>query len=167
MGQARHAPERPERRTNRLGLHLRARSVPRMGKGAALVMPRCNTEAMNLHLAEIATQIAPGAHAALLVDQAGWHLSGKLIVPPNITLIPLPANARSSTRRKRMAIHARRTGSRTGSSNPSTTSSTTAAMPGTSSPISPGGSCRSAYAIGPMGPNQELLGIIHTNSISA
>ena len=46
---------------------------------------------MNLHLAEIATQIAPGAHAALLVDQAGWHLSGRLIVPPNITLIPLPA----------------------------------------------------------------------------
>jgi len=45
---------------------------------------------MNLHLAEIATQIAPGAHAALLVDQAGWHLSGSLVVPPNITLIPLP-----------------------------------------------------------------------------
>jgi transposase len=54
-------------------------------------MPRCDTEAMNLHLAEIATQIAPGAHAAILVDQAGWHLSGSLIVPPNITLIPLPA----------------------------------------------------------------------------
>ena len=54
-------------------------------------MPRCDTEAMNLHLAEIATQIAPGAHAALLVDQAGWHLSGGLIVPPNITLIALPA----------------------------------------------------------------------------
>jgi hypothetical protein len=28
----------------------------------------------NLHLVEIATQIAPGA--------AGWHLSGRLIVPP-------------------------------------------------------------------------------------
>jgi hypothetical protein len=54
-------------------------------------MPRCNTEAMNLHLAEIATQIAPGAHAVLLVDQAGWHLSGRLIVPSNITLIPFPA----------------------------------------------------------------------------
>ena len=35
-------------------------------------MSRCDTEAMNLHLAEIATQIAPGAHAALPVDQAGW-----------------------------------------------------------------------------------------------
>ncbi len=46
---------------------------PKEGKGAALVMPRCDTEAMNLHLAEIATQIAPGAHAAILVDQAGWH----------------------------------------------------------------------------------------------
>ena len=50
---------------------------PRDGKGAALVMPRCDTEAMNLHLAEIATQIAPGAHAALLVDQAGWALKGQ------------------------------------------------------------------------------------------
>ena len=64
---------------------------PKHGKGAALIMPRCNTEAMNLHLAEIAAQIAPGAHAALLVDQAGWHLSSRLVMPPNITLIPLPA----------------------------------------------------------------------------
>ena len=31
---------------------------PRDGKGAALVMLRCDTEAMNLHLAEIATQTA-------------------------------------------------------------------------------------------------------------
>ena len=64
---------------------------PKDGKGAALVMPRSNTEAMNLHLAEIATQIAPGAHAVLLVDQAGWHLSGRIIAPSNITLIPFPA----------------------------------------------------------------------------
>ena len=45
---------------------------------------------MNLHLAEIAKTIAPGAHAALLVDQAGWHTSTRLIVPPNITIIALP-----------------------------------------------------------------------------
>lgn len=43
---------------------------------------------MNLHLAEIATQLAPGTHAALLLDQAGWHLSGALATPTNITLIP-------------------------------------------------------------------------------
>jgi len=45
---------------------------------------------MTLHLAEIAVAVAPGAHAVLLVDQAGWHLSHKLVVPPNITLVPLP-----------------------------------------------------------------------------
>jgi hypothetical protein len=63
---------------------------PSDGKGAALVLPRCDTEAMNLHLAEIATEIAPGKHAVLLLDQAGWHLSNRLVVPATITLMPLP-----------------------------------------------------------------------------
>ena len=47
---------------------------PKDGKGAALVLPRCNTEAMNLHLAEIAIAMAPSEHAVLLLDQAGWHV---------------------------------------------------------------------------------------------
>jgi hypothetical protein len=47
---------------------------PKQGKGAAQILPFCNTEAMNLQLAEIAKTVAPGAHAVLLVDQAGWHL---------------------------------------------------------------------------------------------
>jgi transposase len=63
---------------------------PKQGKGAALILPFCNTEAMNLHLAEIAKAVAPGAHAVLLVDQAGWHLSAGLFIPANITIIPLP-----------------------------------------------------------------------------
>ncbi len=63
---------------------------PREGKGAALVLPYCNTEAMGLHLAEIATMVSPDRHAVLLLDQAGWHLSAALTVPPNITLLPLP-----------------------------------------------------------------------------
>ena len=63
---------------------------PKQGKGAALILPTCNTEAMNLHLAEIAATVAPAAHAILLVDQAGWHMSTRLIVPANITIIPLP-----------------------------------------------------------------------------
>jgi hypothetical protein len=32
---------------------------PKEGKGAALILPTCNTEAMNLHLTEIAQMIAP------------------------------------------------------------------------------------------------------------
>jgi hypothetical protein len=63
---------------------------PALGKGAALILPHCNTRAMNLHLAEIAQAIEPGAHAVLLVDQAGWHLSHRLIVPPNMSIVPMP-----------------------------------------------------------------------------
>jgi transposase len=53
-------------------------------------MPACNTEAMNLHITEIAAAVAPGAHAVVILDQAGWHMSNRLNVPDNITLMPLP-----------------------------------------------------------------------------
>ncbi|MFL5189779.1 MAG: IS630 family transposase [Microvirga sp.] len=66
---------------------------PAEGKGAALVLPRCTSEAMTLHLAEISHAVAPGAHAVVLLDQAGWHLSKRLVIPANITLVPLPAKA--------------------------------------------------------------------------
>ena len=48
---------------------------------------------MALHLAEISRTVTPGAHAVLLLDQAGWHLSAKLDIPANITLMPLPPKA--------------------------------------------------------------------------
>ncbi len=64
---------------------------PARGVGAALVLPFVNTEAMNLHLAEISTQVTPGAHAVLTLDGAGWHQTGgKLKLPNNISLLPLP-----------------------------------------------------------------------------
>jgi transposase len=47
---------------------------------------------MNLHLNEISTQVTPGAHAVVTLDGAGWHQQGgKLTVPDNISLLPLPA----------------------------------------------------------------------------
>jgi len=64
---------------------------PARGVGAALVLPRADIEAMNLHLAEISARVAPGAHAVLTLDGAGWHRpGGKLKVPDNISLLPLP-----------------------------------------------------------------------------
>ena len=45
---------------------------------------------MGLHLAEISTRVTPGKHCALLLDQAGWHISERLAVPSNITIVPLP-----------------------------------------------------------------------------
>ena len=45
---------------------------------------------MNARPAEIARTVAPGAHAILVLDGAGWHSSKTLAVPDNISLLPLP-----------------------------------------------------------------------------
>ena len=63
---------------------------PAKGKGAGLVMPYCDTAAMQAHLAEVSVMVAPGAHAVVMLDQAGWHMSNNLIATENITLLPLP-----------------------------------------------------------------------------
>ena len=44
---------------------------PATGATAGLVLPWCNTEAMDPHLAEISARATLGRHCALLVDQAG------------------------------------------------------------------------------------------------
>jgi transposase len=48
---------------------------------------------MQLHLDEISRHVAMGAHAVLLLDRAGWHTTGKLNVPENITPILLPSRS--------------------------------------------------------------------------
>jgi transposase len=45
---------------------------------------------MNAHLLEISQAVAPGAHAILILDKAGWHTTAKLALPTNISLLPLP-----------------------------------------------------------------------------
>ena len=66
---------------------------PKEGKGAGLVMPFCNSTTMEMHLAEISQAVAQGAHAVLLMDQAGWHSSAKLDVPDNITIVLFPSRS--------------------------------------------------------------------------
>jgi transposase len=46
---------------------------------------------MDLFLAAFAEQLEPGTHAVLVLDRAGWHGSGRLVVPETVTLLPLPA----------------------------------------------------------------------------
>src|SRR6516225_7290087 len=63
------------------------RSVP----NAEPAPPSCCR--MQLHLDEIATKVTLGAHAIILLDQAGWHGAKALVVPNNISLVPLPPRA--------------------------------------------------------------------------
>jgi hypothetical protein len=63
---------------------------PKYGKAAPLVMPWCDTNAMNQHLIVISRNVADNTDAILIMDQAGWHMSNNLLVPGNITILPLP-----------------------------------------------------------------------------
>jgi transposase len=48
---------------------------------------------MQLHPDEIAHAVEPGAHALVMLDRAGWHMTDRLTVPDNITLLALPPRA--------------------------------------------------------------------------
>src|SRR6202140_4040114 len=63
---------------------------PARDRGAAIVMPRADTLAMQAHLDEISRNVAHGAHALILLDKAGWHTTRKLSSPANLTLLHLP-----------------------------------------------------------------------------
>jgi hypothetical protein len=39
------------------------------------------------------TKVTPGAHAVLILDQAGWHGAKDFEAPKNISLLPLPPRA--------------------------------------------------------------------------
>jgi len=118
-------------------------------------MPACNTEAMNLHLAEIAAEVAPGAHAVLILDQAGWHLSNRLVVPPNITLVALPPKCPELNPLENVWQFMRENWLSNRIFASYEAFSTTAAKPGTSSSISLGESCPSACATGRTSSDQQ------------
>jgi transposase len=63
---------------------------PARDTGVALIMPNADTDAMQKHIDEIGRAVARGAHALIILDKAGWHTTGKLKVPNNLTLVLLP-----------------------------------------------------------------------------
>jgi transposase len=72
-------------------LYLFAACRPGADQAFALALPEATTKTMSLFLTAFAEQLAPGTHAVLLLDRAGWHGAGRLAVPENVTLLPLPA----------------------------------------------------------------------------
>jgi hypothetical protein len=70
------------------------------------MLPFANTEAVNLHLQEISTQINARCARRAGAGQAGWHhAGGRLKLPGNINH-PSPAAifAQAEPRRERLAI---------------------------------------------------------------
>ena len=65
---------------------------PHTGHTVFYILPHVDTESLSQVLANLAQELgASKDHAVLLVlDQAGWHTTGKLRLPPSIELLFLP-----------------------------------------------------------------------------
>jgi hypothetical protein len=68
---------------------------PDTGETFWLLVPRIATDVYSLALAEFAQAVGvgPAKRVILVVDQAGWHRSRRLVVPEGIQLAYLPAYA--------------------------------------------------------------------------
>jgi transposase len=77
------------RQDGRESLYVLTAVCAASGASVGLVMPELNTAVVNLFLEEFSRGLAPGVHAVLLWDNAGYHTSGGLVVPANVSLIGL------------------------------------------------------------------------------
>jgi putative transposase len=77
------------RQDGRESLYVLTAVCAASGAAVGLVMPELNTEVVNLFLEEYSRRLAPGVHGVLMWDNAGYHTSGGLVVPPNVSLIGL------------------------------------------------------------------------------
>ncbi|MCK0505460.1 IS630 family transposase [Aromatoleum anaerobium] len=84
---------RAPRQTEYDFLYLFAACCPETGQSNAWLMPAANTQTMNGQLADLGRQLPDEVHVVLVLDGAGWHHSTGLAVPPNLTLVHLPAYA--------------------------------------------------------------------------
>jgi hypothetical protein len=62
---------------------------PHDGVLDSLVLPWVSAQTMSLFLAEVAQRHAQ-EFVFMVMDQAGWHLAGELVVPENMRLLFLP-----------------------------------------------------------------------------
>jgi hypothetical protein len=67
---------------------------PARGQTWWLILPTVRTDVMSHALQEFAVAQAVGSHKriVLVVDGAGWHTSGQLVVPDGLHLVYLPAH---------------------------------------------------------------------------
>jgi transposase len=71
-------------------LYVFSAVCPETGDAGGLISPHVNTEVMNAFLEQFSRELPPDVHGAMVLDRAGWHVSGALKVPSNVTLVHLP-----------------------------------------------------------------------------
>jgi hypothetical protein len=68
---------------------------PATGQAVGYIMPSLNMLTINDFLVELSLRLTLDAHAVLIWDNAEFHTGQKVVVPPNITLLPLPLTRQS------------------------------------------------------------------------
>lgn len=74
-------------------VYLYAAVEPTTGQSTALLAPHVNVGTMNVFLEMLGKDVAergPDDVAVVIMDQAGWHVSRKLLVPDNVWILLLP-----------------------------------------------------------------------------
>lgn len=71
-------------------LYVFSAVCPETGAASGLIAPNINTDTMNSFLGQLAAELPDDVHAAVVLDRAGWHTAGALVVPANLTLVLLP-----------------------------------------------------------------------------
>jgi transposase len=71
-------------------LYVIAAACPATGQAEGILAPYLNTDTINAFLLEFSAGIAPGMRAVLVWVGAGYHRSGRLQVPANVSLNQLP-----------------------------------------------------------------------------
>ena len=81
---------RAVRQQGRVSLYAMTAVCIATGAVSAMLASGLDTEVLNAFLGQVARELPVGAHAVLIWDGAGYHTSGDLVVPGNVSLIQLP-----------------------------------------------------------------------------
>ena len=72
-------------------LYVFGAACPQTGQTVGLLAPYLNTDTVNAFFREFQKETDPNVHILMIWDQAGFHTSNKVVVPKNVTIMPLPA----------------------------------------------------------------------------
>ena len=70
-------------------IYVFAAICPELGKLSSLILPRADTDMMNIFLENLSKEFSD-SFLIMIMDQAGWHFSKNIRLPDNIRCIPLP-----------------------------------------------------------------------------
>ena len=71
-------------------LYVFGAACPQTGQTVGLLAPYLNIDTVNAFFRQFENEVDSNIHVFLVWDQAGFHMSQKVEIPKNVTIIPLP-----------------------------------------------------------------------------